>query len=557
MNTSRLKLKTIRFTIILVYTIISSVSADNTHTDDTTDPIHMLEHQVAETNKELAEIVRSEAKSTTKHKSVLHFQMLSKNEEIRELIDQAINSGVYDRTFIVKQINQQLTFNTVEIKYLTDQTMKLSSDIESANKEDKFSILNDFSNTTTLLNKMYKDQHQNTSWSDELNMSQSKARLIINKRNINSRIKQLTFNVEYLQQQLRANKKQLSIAPELEKAAIQLQLLITQRKIEITTSSLHLVIPLAEEIGLPTTEHKRLYFEATGRITQDLLHPDVFFSVINSWSNTAWDWLLEKAPQLIFQFIIFFLILLATKKTTILTRHIVKRLAAHNKLTLTLLTQDFFISMSGKVIWLIGTLIALSQLGINLTPILTGFGIAGVIIGFALQDTLSNFAAGIMLLIYKPFDVSDLVVAGSVEGRVNNMSLVNTTIKTIDNQFIIVPNGKIWGDVIKNVTHEKVRRIDMVFGVSYSDDIEFVEKILADIISSHPSVLSTPAPIIKLHVLNSSSLDFAVRPWVKTQNYWEVYWDVTREVKIRFDKEGISIPFPQRDVHLHPSSLKA
>lgn len=199
----------------------------------------------------------------------------------------------------------------------------------------------------------------------------------------------------------------------------------------------------------------------------------------------------------------------------------------------------------------LGILVGLSQLGLNLTPVLTGFGIAGVIIGFALQDTLSNFAAGMMLLIYKPFDVGDFVFAGGVDGKVSHMSLVNTTIKTFDNQIIIVPNSKIWGDVIKNVTHERVRRVDMIFGIGYGDDLLKAESVLTDIVTTHPAVLRTPEPAIKVHTLNTSSVDFIVRPWVKTEDYWDVYWDVTKEVKLRFDREGISIPFPQQDVHLH------
>lgn len=322
----------------------------------------------------------------------------------------------------------------------------------------------------------------------------------------------------------------------------------------ITTESLSVMIELADGVGIETAEYKRLYFEVTGSVTQDLLSGDVLLSIVKTWSSKFWNWLVENAPQHIFQLLVFLVILLIARQIAHLTRKVVKRAVAAKNLKFSQLMQDFFISMSGKAVWFIGILIALSQIGLNLTPILTGFGIAGVIVGFALQDTLSNFAAGMMLLIYRPFDVGDYVAAGGVEGKVSHMSLVNTTIKTFDNQIIIVPNSKIWGDVIKNVTHERVRRVDMVFGVSYSDDVLFVEKILTDIVTNHPSVLRSPEPIIKVHVLNSSSVDFIVRPWVKTDDYWDVYWDVTKEVKIRFDKEGISIPFPQQDVHLHMAS---
>ena len=130
------------------------------------------------------------------------------------------------------------------------------------------------------------------------------------------------------------------------------------------------------------------------------------------------------------------------------------------------------------------------------------------------------------------------------------MSLVSTTIATFDNQTLVVPNSKIWGDVIKNVTAQKVRRVDLEFGIGYSDDIEHAERVLEDILDNNEMVLKKPEPMIKLHALADSSVNFAVRPWVKTDDYWDVYWDITREVKMRFDREGISIPFPQRDVHM-------
>jgi small conductance mechanosensitive channel len=130
------------------------------------------------------------------------------------------------------------------------------------------------------------------------------------------------------------------------------------------------------------------------------------------------------------------------------------------------------------------------------------------------------------------------------------MSLVNTTFLTFDNQTIIVPNGKIWGDVIKNVTAQTIRRIDLVFGIAYSDDIEKAEKVMAEVVAAHPAVLGEPETMIRLHELGESSVNFIVRPWVKRDDYWETYWALTRAMKLRFDEEGISIPFPQRDVHL-------
>jgi len=206
---------------------------------------------------------------------------------------------------------------------------------------------------------------------------------------------------------------------------------------------------------------------------------------------------------------------------------------------------------------LLGVLIALSQLGINLAPLLAGFGIAGFIVGFALQDTLGNFASGVMILFYRPFDVGDAVEAGGVMGTVKEMTLVSTTILTWDNQKLVVPNKKIWGEVIRNITAEATRRVDLQFGIGYRDDVDKAERVLKDIVITHPLVLRHPEPVIRLHALGESSIDFVVRPWAKTGDYWTVYWDITREVKRRFDAEGISIPFPQRDVHIYQESPSA
>jgi small conductance mechanosensitive channel len=188
---------------------------------------------------------------------------------------------------------------------------------------------------------------------------------------------------------------------------------------------------------------------------------------------------------------------------------------------------------------------------LEIGPLLAGVGVAGFIVGFALQETLSNFAAGLMILIYQPFDVGDSVEAGGVSGKVGQMSLVSTTILTFDNQKLIVPNNKIWGDVIRNRMSETTRRVDMVFGIGYADDVDRAERVLRDIVKSHELTLVDPEPTIQLNNLGDSSVDFIVRSWTKTDDYWKVYWDVTREVKRCFDAEGISIPFPQRDVHVY------
>jgi small conductance mechanosensitive channel len=214
------------------------------------------------------------------------------------------------------------------------------------------------------------------------------------------------------------------------------------------------------------------------------------------------------------------------------------------------LLRRMIVSTARNLIIIVGILISISQLGISLGPLLAGLGIMGFIIGFALQDTLSNFASGLMILLYRPFDVGDVVEAGGVSGKVSHMSLVNTTFMTFDNQRLVVPNNLIWSSVITNVTAQRTRRVDLTVGISYQDDIEKAESVLRKIISDHESCLDDPEPTVRLHELGESSVNFIVRPWVKTDDYWDTYWDLTRAIKVSFDREGISIPFPQRDVHV-------
>jgi len=198
-----------------------------------------------------------------------------------------------------------------------------------------------------------------------------------------------------------------------------------------------------------------------------------------------------------------------------------------------------------------GLMIVLAALGVDVTPLFAMVGGASFIVAFALQDTLGNLASGLMIMINRPFDEGDLVRISGLLGTVTHVSVVSTTITTPDNQVIVIPNTKVWSDVITNVTASDKRRIDLVFGISYNDSIEKAQRILEELVANHPLVLDDPEPIIQVHELADSSVNFVVRPWVVTENYWEVYWDLQRSVKEAFDANEVSIPFPQRDVHVH------
>jgi small conductance mechanosensitive channel len=195
---------------------------------------------------------------------------------------------------------------------------------------------------------------------------------------------------------------------------------------------------------------------------------------------------------------------------------------------------------------------ALNQLGIQTTSFIAILGAAGLAIGLALQGSLANFAAGVMMMIFKPFKVGDFIEAAGTMGTVEEIELFTTKMLTPDNKLIIVPNNQITNGNITNFSAKETRRVDLVVGVSYSDDLNKVKAVLNDILSRDERILVEPAPTVAVLQLGESSIDFAVRPWVKSGDYWPTFFDLNKSIKERFDAEEISIPFPQRDIHLFP-----
>ena len=299
----------------------------------------------------------------------------------------------------------------------------------------------------------------------------------------------------------------------------------------------------------------RLYMDSVGGIKVDVSDKEAAWATVIGWVRSdeggiRWAKNIAVFVATVFAFLILGLILgkLAEKAFGI----------AKNS---SILLRNFVVHSVRRVTFVIGLIFGLSALEINIGPLLALIGAAGFVVAFALQNTLSNFASGIMIMLYKPFDVGNFVDVAGVMGVVRSMNLVTTTITTADNQIMVVPNNSIWGNIIINITGSKQRRVDLVFGIGYSDDMDHARQVLEDIVDKHPLVLKTPEPNIKVHELAESSVNFICRPWVKTDDYWDVYWDLTRIVKERFDAEGISFPFPQRDVHLlqdaQPAALSA
>jgi small conductance mechanosensitive channel len=195
-------------------------------------------------------------------------------------------------------------------------------------------------------------------------------------------------------------------------------------------------------------------------------------------------------------------------------------------------------------------LTAVGTLGVPTANFLAILGAAGLAIGLALKDSLSNFSSGVMLVFFRPFKVGDYVEAGGVAGTVDSISIFNTVIKTPDNRVITVPNSLIYGSTITNYSAEPTRRVDLVFGIGYSDDVTRAKAIINDVLAADARILAEPAPTVMLLELADSSVNFAVRPWVNSGDYWAVRGDLLENVKRELERAGLSIPFPQRDVHI-------
>jgi len=213
--------------------------------------------------------------------------------------------------------------------------------------------------------------------------------------------------------------------------------------------------------------------------------------------------------------------------------------------------ETFVSNLVRMVLMVIVVIAAISQLGIETTSFIAIFGAAGLAVGLALQGSLSNFAAGVLIVLFRPYRVGDFIEGAGIAGVVEQVQILTTVLRTGDNKRIIVPNGQIMDSIITNYSANETRRVDMVVGVSYGDDLDKVRSVLEELVAAEERILDDPACTIAVSELADSSVNFVVRPWVQTADYWGVKFDMTEAIKKRFDKEGISIPFPQRDVHLY------
>ena len=293
----------------------------------------------------------------------------------------------------------------------------------------------------------------------------------------------------------------------------------------------------------------RKYLEVAGGATVDLSDTEAVIAYAQNWVTSkegGLRWLGNISKFLITVIAFYFLACLLSRAA----RHGLDKTKATSELM-----RSFLIASVRRITMVVGVIVGLAALEVDIGPLLAVIGAAGFVIAFALQNSLANFASGILIMMFRPFDVNDVVEVAGVSGKVKGVSLLSTQMTTFDNKALVIPNNEVWGGVITNYTATGKRRVDMVFGIGYDDDIDKAQKIIEDIVNEHKLILKEPEPVVRVHELADSSVNFIVRPWVYSDDYWDVFWDLTQEVKKRLDAAGISIPYPQRDVHVYNAAL--
>ncbi|HEX9926336.1 MAG TPA: mechanosensitive ion channel domain-containing protein [Anaerolineae bacterium] len=263
-------------------------------------------------------------------------------------------------------------------------------------------------------------------------------------------------------------------------------------------------------------------------------------------TQTLSDLLLTYGLRVIGAIVIFVIGRWVTGLVTRFVQRLLERAGVDKTLVIFVKNLTYYVLLAFVV------LAALGNLGVQTTSLVAILGASALAVGLALQGSLANFAAGVIIILFRPFKVGDRIEAGGVEGFVEDIQIFNTILRTPDNKTVIIPNANITSDNIINYSTKGILRIDMVFGIGYDDDLLQAKRILHDILAADEGVLNDPAPTVAVMELADSSVNFAVRPFVKSADYWSVYFRVTEQVKLRFDAEGVSIPFPQQDVHLIP-----
>ena len=329
---------------------------------------------------------------------------------------------------------------------------------------------------------------------------------------------------------------------ESEIASLRTRLRIADQRVESITASVRTSADMLDRRGVETSQYRRVVIAATGEVTVDILDPKVLGGLLSDVAASVRDWIGLNGPTVLVRLLIIVgLIFIMRLAFRIGWRTIEK--SGHVKLPR--LMSDMLARMLGPVATILGLLVALSFLGVNLGTLVAGVGVAGIIVGLALQDSMSNLAAGLFILIYRPYDVEDIVSAGGIVGTVRAMGLANTTIVTFDNRVLFVPNRKIWSEVIENRSAEPTRRVETTVRISYHADLDGALDLLKDIAKTHEKILENPAPSAFVCELADSWIEVRVWCWVVTDDWWTTTTELPRLIRLRFQAEGIEVPYPR------------
>jgi small conductance mechanosensitive channel len=355
-----------------------------------------------------------------------------------------------------------------------------------------------------------------------------------------------------LESQIKDAEKAGADASEI--TALRTQRTAADRRVQGIITALSATADLLQQRGYPTAAYRQIIIRTTGDVTADILDPEVFVGLARDIGGGVWTWIKDNGPNILVR-------LLIIVGFVILFRIAFRLLWWFLRLIRVVRFSNLMTDLIGRMIRPFGTIVGLVAglwlVGANPTTLLAGLGVAGVIVGLALQDSMSNLAAGLFILATKPFDVEDIVEAGGVIGTVKQMGLSNTTILTFDRRRLFVPNRQIWGSVIENRSSEPIRRVEVTAKISYQEDLDWSLRVLRDLVDVNDKVLTDPEPAIFVKKLDDSWIEIAVWPWVKSEDWLDMLRGMPRLIKLRFEEEGIEVPFPRTELTARRESSEA
>ena len=267
-----------------------------------------------------------------------------------------------------------------------------------------------------------------------------------------------------------------------------------------------------------------------------------------AYIQKAMDWLVVNGIDFLVNIIVFIVILIIGKIIISTVCNIIRK-ALQKSPRVSDMLQGFAVNVVSKVLWVIVLMIGLQRLGIDIAPLIAGLGVTGFIVGFAFQESLGNLASGLMIALNQPFKVGDFVETGGICGEIQELNMMATTMTTLDNKKVVIPNKSVWGSAITNYTALDKRRVDLAVGISYGSDIGKAKQVINEALKSISEILNDPPPDVEVEAMADSSVNLVVRPWCKSDDYWTVFFKTNQAVKEALDKGGVTIPFPQMDVH--------